>query len=454
LPRDEWFTLELTDVTIPRISGDGRLVTQVLPILSFHDVNDDAPNGTALFIDNVSFVATVSGSGNDPGIDIFNSVELPSIAASEPATASTFLDIPVVNTGVNNNLEIESVTLDGADADNFRIDFFPDLIAPGESDIIAVIFEPLGNPGFYRAEMTINSNVATDPVTVMLRGIRFENEREPTQFIVNSGFEFESIANWANPGDLAASSEQANTGLYSMEITLSSILQWQDIRPEQDSPPSVDGNPRSIEITPEMYGSPFTISASFLAPTQDDFPEDRQLFLISRINGQNATQLPFDEGGQILFEGRADAQFPLVFGEWNTFTRTGTIPPERGDTGEPTESVELFLSIRDLDNPVNDNDGGGKLFMDDVSFQVFFLSTSSIAASISYDRDLMQVTVEWESQVGDTFLVEYSSDLQIWNTLVTDFPTGGATGETASTTDSLNQGGQVPSKRFYRVTKL
>jgi len=98
LPRDEWFTLELTDVTIPRISGDGRLVTQVLPILSFHDVNDDAPNGTALFIDNVSFVATVSGSGNDPGIDIFNSVELPSIAASEPATASTFLDIPVAIT--------------------------------------------------------------------------------------------------------------------------------------------------------------------------------------------------------------------------------------------------------------------------------------------------------------------------------------------------------------------
>ena len=70
--------------------------------------------------------------------------------------------------------------------------------------------------------------------------------------------------------------------------------------------------------------------------------------------------------------------------------------------------------------------------------------------AINYDSDLDEATFTWTSSPGESFVIEFSTDLSIWTELDDGFPAA-AVGETTSFLD-VNAG--ASTRKYYRVSRV
>ncbi|MFP6897326.1 MAG: hypothetical protein VCA38_12045 [Roseibacillus sp.] len=96
--------------------------------------------------------------------------------------------------------------------------------------------------------------------------------------------------------------------------------------------------------------------------------------------------------------------------------------------------------------------GGSWMQFDQIILETKVASPETLRipiTDVAYDPTTGQFDITWVSEVGESYIVESSTDLMTWQPLETDYPTGGATGASTSYTGNFPQASNPV--RFVRI---
>lgn len=452
-PLDTWQTVTLTG-QIPETYFGGRATTHVRPIVSVRDENPDQTDTetyeTAVYFDNVKFVAETSGE--DPNLSGAQNSKFGIISPGGDVTQT----YEISNTGLANDLVISSATVTGAAADQYTINTtFPLSIGPTSSGQIEVTFNSDNEPGAYAGKLELATNDVSDPTYILdLSTIIYE--AGGSELIINGGFETGNTLGFsaAQPFEAVAGTAEipAKSGDYYAAYTLGAGARWGSFELNQPSLPAVEGAPNQIAISPAMIGQPYTFRCWYYFPEGGTLGDEDQVTMIVRWNGDTYNDVgPWDTYNAAI--GR---------GEWIEFIEEGIVPDtaiqhaSRGEVpgqADPTVSARLIFSVQDLGEADGGTatDGTAQVFVDDMSFvievpiveepvypviEVFTRSNADGSSALT-----------WTSKPDQTYRIEFSEDLENWIELEEEYPAL-ADSETTSWTDTSSAG---VAKRFYRV---
>lgn len=112
----------------------------------------------------VDLTATVlAGDLTDPALELVTEAPVFGDVGNPPVTR----EVEIRNAGGSEALNISSVTFHGGDVEAFTVESFPESIAPGESGVIELRFDPAGGEGTFTTTLVITSDNAADRFTVL-----------------------------------------------------------------------------------------------------------------------------------------------------------------------------------------------------------------------------------------------------------------------------------------------
>ena len=447
----QWFRISLVG-TIPEsdASSPQLAIREVEPILSIRDVNDDAPTGPALFVDNLEFKIITSDVDPNANISGANPFVLQKISDGRQLTS-----IDVTNAGLRRTLTL-SIAITGPDADNFELDSDESLnVDPRSNDFIDLTFTPGEEVRQYDATLTITTNEEGEDNSIIIPlVVPIIPEDLGSEIFLNGGFEFSNIAGWIGRGRLSNVSSPVRTGNSAGQFVLTTPGTFKGFDLSQDvSPPNVEGDPRSIIITPEMRNQEFRFSGFVLSPEENGFPDTGTFVLEIRWNGLVLMEryfATFVTSG--FFFDQADT--------WLEVSAFGTVPEDvfaAADSDErvPVESATILFYT----NSTNREDTGNEtIFFDDLSLEIDSLVVSdgpigitdvSVAPNPNNPNSSL-VTLSFNSETGAFYTIESSDDLVSFNEEAIDFPDGGADSESLIFQAVVPEGIE---RRYYRVSR-
>ena len=435
-PRDEWFTLELKG-NIPESFGAGS-VTHVRPIISFHDLPEDAEGNGSVYVDNITLTAMTSGE--DPNLNI---------ARTSPFSTYTDFNtrigtLSISNSGITQTLSITEARLEGADAAHYEIENeIPITLPPGERGTIEIKFTPGKGDGAYNADLVLASNDNADPtLTIPLSALVVAGDPS-SELIINGDFESGSTAGFTANTPFKVITDPVHGGKFAAVYELAGGLEWGSVNLDLPPPLSPEAGPtKHIRITEEMWEKEWSFSGWYSKPAENAIADDDTAQFIIRWNGVQPDAGPF-----VSVTGGS-----LTPGEWTEYTETGIVPEEWPvDSGNPVTEAFLILSFRDVNS---DAAGGEQIYVDDWSFSIEGIALTPLPGELKItDVDLnttdRSVTTTWTSQPGEWFAVSTSNDLETWTVLNNAV----AAGELESTSYTDTELGN-DTVRYYRIGRV
>lgn len=390
---DTWEDLVVTGV-IPSIDNDGNTITRMRPILSFHDRNDNAGEGTAVYIDD--FRIEVGVSADDPNFSHLSDLNFGQVDQNGGPITQI---IPLTNAGETKTLTFTEITLGGTNADLFTVSdvTLPLDVAPGERVDLAVTIDPGDGLGFFNAKVDFVTN---DPSTPNLTTNMIAESVEPfvgKELIINGDFET-GFTGWRQNDRFNPTTEQFRSGGNAAVFNLAGGAEWGEARVEQLN----NEIPDSIPITEEMIGKDFEYTAWYYWPSENGMAPTDSISTIFRWNAQNNEATPLGRFNQL--EG-------LPRDTWFRVRGSGQIPAQGGD-GEATTGVTILWSFRDVDS---DAPGGELMYIDDISFKVdvpFDLPPFNLKiTNLVHDTENDVVTFDYTTRPGTNYAVDRSTGL-------------------------------------------
>ncbi|MGC6425595.1 MAG: choice-of-anchor D domain-containing protein [Akkermansiaceae bacterium] len=391
--QDSWEEIVLTDF-VPSVDSDGNGITRLRPILSFHDRDDNAVSGPAIYIDDFSIEVGVSE--DDPNFSHLNDLNFGQIDQNGGPITRV---IPLANAGENETLTFTEITLGGTNADLFTLSevTLPLDVAPGESVDLTVTIDPDANLGFFNAKVDfVTNDLSTPNLTTNIQA----ESIEPfigKELIINGDFE-NGFAGWRQNDRFNPTTEQFRSGGNSAVFNLAGGAEWGEARVEQ-----LDNEiPDHIPITEEMIGKDFEYTAWYYWPSENGMAPNDSIMTIFRWNAINT-------GNTTL--GRFNQIGGLPRDTWFRVRGTGQIPAQGGD-GSPTTGVTVIWSFRDVDS---DAAGGELMYIDDISFKVdvpFDLPPFDLKiTNLVHDTESDVVTFDYTARPGTTYAIDRSTGL-------------------------------------------
>lgn len=112
-----------------------------------------------------SVIVSITGFLHDPKLVVADNFDFG--AFDSGVTGSQPGSLAISNSGSGKTLSISNTSIVGADADHFTVTSPPDGLAPSATEMIGLTFNPLGEEGIFSAQLTITSNDAADPTTIV-----------------------------------------------------------------------------------------------------------------------------------------------------------------------------------------------------------------------------------------------------------------------------------------------
>ncbi|MEM7384370.1 MAG: choice-of-anchor D domain-containing protein [Verrucomicrobiota bacterium] len=370
--------------------------------------------------------------------------------------SSVSLPLEISNTGRSQDLVIESITSTGNGASAFSATN-PGTIAAGAQGESSVTFAP-PEPGTYSAVLVITSNDPLSPVTeIMVTGsapseetliwtVGLPGDGWPQDLGMGGGpetiFVQESGTNDL-PGepDNSTMARMSDDDYYFAGV-YSTVLDGGNYEPLG----TVENNEVGAERA--FAGTDNTLRYHFNLP--DDITLGTPLSVSWDANnlhtdGQDDPRY----GVEVYFNGFLVAEETVIRGEQLgviNSTPSFTIDDVNGETGE---GFDNYIELRGIN--YNAEGGGNWMGLDHVSLVAL---PEDLFEITMIDRADGNVSLTWLSKSGRFYAVDTSTDLVSWETVITDFPEGGATGDETSFTESDRPAGVTDPRRFYRVRRV
>lgn len=428
--------------TFPIDNGNGPfLPLNVRPFINFDQFDAGAAVANFAYVDNINF--EVDLSNDDPNL-ISAPVSFGTLIQSEGSYSRPMV---IKNEGANNVLTVTGATISGADAALFTLSAatFPITINPGESTSLEVNFDPADGLGDFSAQLDLASNDQSDPILSYLLSGTTELPFEGRELIINGDFETGDLMSWrpGNPdgfGDLTFSSTTVHNGTGAAVYSTRAGNQWGSVRLATTPPLGLVDTPEHLAVSPEMIGATLSYSGWYNRPSTSGMADDDTIGLGIRWNGVQA-------GGANVFTLNCN-EMPL-----DTWVRVaGTvIIPDMDSEMTPVTSFQPTLSFQDVGS---DNPGLLMMFFDDISLKTDAplptVLVDAVITDITVDlsQDLIEIT--WTTNVGATYAVERSTDLENWlevdDSVIPSEETHTYTDPDAATLEG--------AKYFYRVTQI
>jgi hypothetical protein len=142
-------------------------------------------------------------------------------------------------------------------------------------------------------------------------------------------------------------------------------------------------------------------------------------------------------------------------------TSISTADTARTPANSSVYSVNLGKINLDPENPVITLYGNGGYGGEVVTYidNLRILDTGAAAAApsgltitdVSFSKTTRELTIAWGAQAGATYRVHASTDLKTWTVVTDNYPTGGATGNSASIKVPVNDSEKF---KFFRVSRI
>ncbi len=434
-PRDTWVTV--TNTGNPTVAGTFTVgsttvnVTHAHPIVSINDLNDDAVEGLALYIDNVRL--TINTTANEPNIVPPTANPLGIVKGAGPFPVS----IPVTNNGRLLTLNVSSGVIEGTAADKPSYTIvtpFPLTVAPGETKNIDITFSP-PTLRSYAASLTLTTNDSdSTSLSIPLNAIVIPDPYLSEEFILNGGFESGNGLGWAAAGVTPpASMEQKHTGEFSFKQGINPSMLFHGISLSQPSPPMLATDRRYIPITPANHGREFTYSSWYFNPSASGLSGSDVVIFEVRWNGR------IDETRR-FFNVAASA---LGTDQWFERKLVDVIPATVGG-GDPVVSAELVFAIQDVGG---DSTADQHVFIDDLSFKI----DTSVFTITKIENIAGDIKLEWPTTIGTKYQV------QRWNGTDAEWTSVGPIITADAATGTYTDEDLTPAanpRMFYRVQRL
>lgn len=428
--------------TFPIDNGNGPyLPINVRPFINFNQQDAGAAVSEYVYLDNLNF--EVDLSDDDPNL-ISGPANFGTLIQSE---GSYTRPIIVENSGTNNVLTLTGATITGANAALFTLNpaTFPMSINPGESITLEVNFDPADGLGDFIAQLELASNDQSDPALSFLLSGTTELPFEGRELIVNGDFEAGDLSSWrpGNPagyGDFTFSSTTVRNGTGAAIFSTRLENEWGSARLATTPPLGLLDTPEHLAVTPEMIGSTLSYSGWYYRPSTGGMADEDTVGISFRWNGVQAG-------------GVTPITVPCIELPHDTWVRIAatTIIPEMDSEMTPVTSFLPTLSFRDVNA---DNPGDLMMFIDDISLKtdaplpIVLVDAVITDFTVDLAQDLIEIT--WTSNVGATYSVERSTDLENWVELDDSVIPSEDTHTYADPEVSTLEGAEY----FYRVTQI
>lgn len=370
------------------------------------------------------------------------------------AETSVSLPLDIANTGLSQDLVIESITLAGNDAAAFSATN-PGTIAAGAVGQSTVTFNPPAEPGAYSAMLVITSNDPLSPTTEitligftprpgeLLWTVGLPGDGWPAN-LGNGGGPQTIFVQEAGVNELPGAADnptvnQESDDDYYFAGVYNTVLDGNAYEPLGPVDTNEAGAERAFAGADNSlryhFNLPSTVGLSTpLAVSWDAF------------NLQGDQEDP-RYGVEVYFNGILVSEETLIrseeLGVIND-TPSFTIDSVNGRVGE---GFDNYVELRGIS--YNDAGGGNWMGIDHVSLVAL---PDEIFEITSIERSDGDVALTWLSKAGRFYAVDTSPDLVTWEALITNFPQGGATEEATSFTDT-----GVPmdvADRYYRIRQV
>ncbi|MDB4408682.1 choice-of-anchor D domain-containing protein [Akkermansiaceae bacterium] len=428
--------------TFPIDNGNGPyLPINVRPFINFNQQDAGAAVSEYVYLDNLNF--EVDLSNDDPNL-ISAPANFGTLIQSEGSYTRPMI---VENSGTTNVLTLTGATISGGNAALFSLSpaTFPISINPGESVTLEVNFDPADGLGDFSAQLELTSNDQSDPSLSFLLSGTTELPFEGRELIINGDFEAGDLNSWrpGNPagyGDFTFSSTTVRNGTGAAFFSTRLENEWGSVRLATTPPLGLLDTPEHLAVTPEMIGSTLSYSGWYYRPSTGGMSDEDTVGLSFRWNGVQAG-------------GVTPITVPCIEVPHDTWVRIAatTIIPEMDSEGTPVTSFLPTLSFRDVNA---DNPGLLMMFIDDISLKtdaplpILLVDPVITEFTVNLSQDLIELT--WTSNVGATYAVERSTDLENWVELDDSVIPSEATHTYADPGVSTLEG----TEYFYRVTKI
>ena len=397
IPLDTWSEISLSEV-IPAVDANGNAVTSVSIVLSFDDGGNDAADGLAVYVDDFRITATTSA--DDPNLLPTSAINFGSVDQNGgPHTR----DINLTNSGLSNDLIIDSAELSGTNLNLFSIPDlpFPLVIPPGESQVLRVSHDPETELGPLSAVLTLVTNDQSSPNMVTLINSESVVPFEGVELVMNGDFETGNLDGWRDNARFDFTDTITRRGIGAGVFNFQGGNQWGDVRQSSTAAPGEETG--SIAITPEMHGRPFQYSAWYYRPSVGGPGEDDTIsgiFRLNSVNGPGTLSTPQVRIGDMPTD------------TWVRVSLDGVIPATEADGITPLRQITAIWSFRDLNA---DLPGGELMFLDDVSFRVNLPSlvptTDLVISNLVIDRTTDDVSFNFPATIGTEYTIERSVTL-------------------------------------------
>ena len=404
-------------------------------------IKSDDPNAAEVSV-------ALAGIIHDPVLAPIDAIDFGTSATSVTRA------LEISNTGLSQDLVIESITFTGVSANAFSATN-PGTIAAGAMGQSTVTFSPPVDQGFYQAVLVITTNDPVSPVievtvtaivpsegtliwTVGLPGDRWPQDGmaggPETVFVAESGTN-------ELPGDPAGPVvDRESDDDYYFAGVYTTVLDGGDYDPIGVVAENEQGAERAFAASDNTLRYHFNL------------PSDIITLGTPLSVSWDATHLHLDGddpryGVEVYYNGILLADELVIrpdqTGVINS-TPSFTLPDVNGKTGE---GFDNYVELRGIN--YNDAGGGNWMGIDHVSLVALPNERFEIT---EIDRVDGNVSLTWLSKSGGFYAVDASVDLVTWETVISDHPQGGATGNTASYTDT-----DIPMEvtdRYYRVRQV
>ena len=459
-------SLTITQIDVAGDSASKFSIGTELPIT----IDPNAQQTVAYTVDPMGELGVLSASfiikSDDPGngevsVALEGTIHDPMLASTTDidfGESETTISLPleISNTGLSQDLVIESITFTGNDANAFSATN-PGTIAAGAMGQSSVTFTPPVDPGPYQAVLVINSNDPVSPmIEFMVTGttpalgtllwtVGLPGDAWPQDLGTGGGPETIFVQEAGTnelPGEPDNSTEaQMSDDDYYFAGVYTTVLDGGAYKPLGPVAANEAGAERAFT------GSDNTLRYHFNLPGTIGI--STPLSVSWDANNLQGDQEDPRYGVEVYFNGILVAEETLIrseeLGVINA-TESFTLDSVNGKTGE---GFDNYVELRGIN--YNGDGGGNWMGLDHVSLVAL---PDEIFEITGIDREGNNVSLTWLSKPGRYYAVDTSSDLVSWEAVISDYPQGGSTGNATSYTDTDIPMDVTETDRYYRVRQV